>query len=275
MTADKPSHDRADGPPRSPQDDPDAASVTLAPDAEGEPSARERAAAVLEGRLDVPMAVLAVVWAGLVAYELVAPSSQRGELTLVGNVIWGVFALELLVKLAVSGHPLRYLRRRWPSVLFLVLPALRVLRITRALRVVRVLPAARVAGASYRAVGTARGLLAGRLQFLAAATGIAIFSGGQLLYVIERGREGGIDSLGDALWVAANAAISGSIVAEPATLAGRLLTLLLSAYAVVVFASLAATLGAFFLEARQERAAAEAEADDDGDAGGGADVARR
>lgn len=238
-------------------DDPDAASPTLAPDSHDEPTAREGFAAVIEERLDIPMAVLAVVWAGLVAYELVAPRAQRDELTLVGNVIWATFALELLVKLAVSGHPLRYLRRRWPSVLFLALPALRVLRITRALRVVRVLPAARVAGASYRAVGTARGLLAGRLQFLAVATGIVIFSGGQLLYVLERGREGAVDSLGDALWIAANAAISGAIVSEPVTLAGRLLVLVLTAYAVVVFASLAATLGAFFLEARQERAATE------------------
>jgi voltage-gated potassium channel len=245
---------------RPPRDDPDAASSTLAPDAEDEPSVRERAAALLEERLDIPMAVLAVIWAGLVAYELVAPAAQRTDLALVGNVIWGVFALELAVKLAVSGHPLRFLRRRWPSVLFLALPALRILRVARALRVVRVLPAARVAGASYRAVGTARGLLAGRLQFLAAATGIAIFSGGQLLYLLERGRDGDIDSLGDALWVAANAAISGSIVAEPVTLVGRLLALALTAYAVVVFASLAATLGAFFLEARQERAAAEDDA---------------
>jgi voltage-gated potassium channel len=248
------SEDRGPRPP-----DPGGAASTLAPDPDDEPSARERAAAILEGRLDVPMAILAVIWAGLVAYELIAPAGQTDDLALVGNVIWGIFALELLVKLAVSGHPLRYLRRRWPSVLFLALPALRILRVARALRVVRVLPAARVAGASYRAVGTARGLLAGRLQFLAAATGIAIFSGGQLLYVLERGREGGVDSLGDALWIAANAAISGSIVAEPVTLAGRLLALLLTAYAVVVFASLAATLGAFFLEARQERATAEDE----------------
>ncbi|WP_052668924.1 ion transporter [Nitriliruptor alkaliphilus] len=259
----------ADGDPpardgRRGRDDPDAASPTLCPDPDDEPSARERTAAVLEERLDIPMAVLAVVWAGLVAYELVAPADQRQGLALVGNAIWGVFALELAVKLGVSGHPLRYLRRRWPSVLFLALPALRVLRVARALRAVRVLPAARVAGASYRAVGTARGLLAGRLQFLAAATLITIFSGGQLLYVLERGRDGGVDSLGDALWIAANAAISGSIVAEPITLAGRLLALLLTAYAVVVFASLAATLGAFFLEARQERATAE---DDEAAAG--------
>jgi voltage-gated potassium channel len=245
------------GPDPGPRSGESAAATTLGGDPDEEPSRRERAAALLEDRLDVPMAVLAVVWAGLVAYELVAPATYRQELAVAGNVIWGIFALELAVKLVVSGHPVRFLRRHWPSVLFLLLPILRVLRMARALRAIRLLPAARVAGASYRAVGTARGLLAGRLQFLAAATVIVIFAGGQLLYVLERGREGAVTSLGDALWFAANAAISGSIVAEPVTLAGRLLALLLTAYAVVVFASLAATLGAFFLEARQERAAAE------------------
>lgn len=47
------------------------------------------------------------------------------------------------------------------------------------------------------------------------------------------------------------------LVYEPVTLAGRVLAIVLSAYAVVVFASLAATLGAFFMESRQERATEE------------------
>ncbi len=75
--------------------------------------------------------------------------------------------------------------------------------------------------------------------------------------MLERGREGALGSLGDALWFAANAAIAGSLVYQPVTLAGRLLALVLSAYAIVVFASLAATIGAFFMESRQERAVAE------------------
>ena len=230
---------------------------TLDPDPEDEPSHRERLATLLERRLDIPMAVLAAIWAALVAYELVAPRATMDTLSMVGNVIWGIFALELAAKLVVSGRPLRFLRRHWPSVLFLLLPALRMLRVVRALRAVRVLPAARVVGSSYRAVGTARGLLAGRLQFLLAATGVVVFAGGQLLYVLERGREGALTSLGDALWWSANVAIASNLVYEPVTLVGRLLSLVLSTYAIVVFASLAAVLGAFFVESRQERAAEE------------------
>ena len=217
----------------------DAPSPTLDPEPDDEPSHRERLATILERRLDIPMALLAAVWAGLVAYELVAPQRTHATLSLAGNVIWGIFAVELAAKLIVARHPLRFLRRHWPSVLFLLLPA------------------ARVVGSSYRAVGTARGLLAGRLQFLAAATAVVVFGGGQLLFVLERGRDGALESLGDALWWSANLAIASNLVHEPVTLAGRLLSLVLAAYAIVVFASLAASLGAFFVEARQERATAE------------------
>ncbi|MFO7778740.1 MAG: ion transporter [Nitriliruptoraceae bacterium] len=233
------------------------ASPTLDPDPDDEPTDRERLAAVLERRLDIPMAVLAVVWAGLVAYELIAPADQREALTVTSNVIWVVFAVELVAKLAVSGHPGRFLLRHWPSVLFLVLPLLRVLRVFRALRLVRVLPLGRVVGASYRAVGTARMLLTGRLYFLLAATVVAVFGSGQLLFVLERGRADALTSLGDALWWSANLGIAGNLVQEPVTLAGRLLAIALSIYASVVFASLAGTIGAYFLEARQERAAQE------------------
>ena len=230
---------------------------TIDVDPDQEPTPRERLAALIERRLDVPMAVLAVVWAFLVAYELVAPRGQRGALTVVGNVIWAVFVVEFVAKLWVSGKPLRFLRRRWPSVLFLLLPALRILRVVRALRAMRVLPAARVVGSSYRAIGTARSLLGGRLAFLGVTSTVVIFSGGQLLYLVEGNGRGGGGSLGDALWWSANLALSGSPVFEPSSLLGRVLSIALTAYALVVFASLAGTVGAYFIEARAERAAEE------------------
>ncbi|MFP5371853.1 MAG: hypothetical protein ACLGI3_14055 [Actinomycetes bacterium] len=225
--------------------------VGAAPDAEL--TRRERLSAVVEQRLDVPMAVLAVGWAGLVAYELVAPAGQLGEIRTVGNVLWGVFAVEFALKLAISGRPLRFLRRRWPSVVFLVLPALRALRVIRALRVVRALPAARIVGSSYRTIGTARRLLGGRLAYLGATTAAVIFGGAQLLFLVEAGGRSGEALLGDTLWWSANLVVSGSYMFEPATFAGRAVALLLSGYAVVVFASLAAALGAYFLEQREEQ----------------------
>jgi voltage-gated potassium channel len=245
---------------RAPVEASDATPTTIDAAPDDEPTARERAAALLEDRLDIPMAVLALAWLGLVAYELVAPARQREDLALVGNVIWGIFILEFLVKITVSGHPLRFLRRRWPSVLFLALPALRIFRVVRAVRAFRALPAARVVGSSYRAIGTARSLLGSRLAFLSVVTVVVIFGGGQLYHLAE-GRQGDAGSLGDGIWWAANLAVSGNLVIDVDTAAGRLLGLTLQAFHMVVFASVAATLGAFFIESRAERAAAEDEAE--------------
>lgn len=232
-------------------------SATLAVDPDEEPTGGERLATLLERRLDIPMAVLAVVWAGVVAYELVAPAHQLDDLRLVGNVAWAVFVVEFLVRLAVSRHPLRYAVRHWFSLLILMLPALRLLRVAQALRLIRILPAARVVGSSYRAVGTARTLLQGRLGVLVATSGIVAFGGGQLLYVLERSRPEGVASFGDALYWATSLAITNTRVFEPVTLPGRLLALLLGTYAIVVVAAVAATLGTYFVEARAEMAADE------------------
>lgn len=229
----------------------------LAADPDEEPTHRERLAAIVEQRLDPVMAVLAIVWGALVAYELVAPSAQRPTLRVVGDVVWGVFLVEFLTKLVISGRPIRFLRRRWLSVLFLALPILRTVRIIRALRALRVLPAARIVGSGYRTIGTARTLLGGRLSFLGVTTAAVVFAGGQLLFLLEAGGRGGGDGLGDALWWSANLVISGGYVFEPETIPGRMVALVLSAYAVVVFASLAATIGAFFIEQRAEQAATE------------------
>ena len=225
----------------------------LIPDPDDEPTRRERAAAILEQRLDAPMAVLAVLWTALVAYELIAPTRHRDELAIVGNIIWAIFVVELVAKLWVSGHPLRFLRRRWPSVLFLLLPMLRILRLLRAVRALRALPLVRVVGSGYRAVGSARRLLGGRLTYLGAVTATVIFAGGQMLYLVEGGPEGDRVSLGDALWWSANLAVSGSTVFAPETALGRLISIGLSVFAIVVFASVAAAFGAFFVEARAER----------------------
>ncbi|MDP9389610.1 MAG: ion transporter [Actinomycetota bacterium] len=231
---------------------------TLDVEPDHEPTRRERLSALVERRLDIPMAVLALLWAGLVAYELVAPPTQRDELKIVGNALWGIFALEFLAKLVISGHPLRFLRRRWPSVLFLALPVLRALRVVRAFRALRLLPAARVVGSSYRTIGTARTLLTGRLTFLVVTTAAVVFAGAQLLFLVEAGGRGGGQRLGESLWWSANLVVSGNFLFEPATLPGRAVALLLSGYSVVIFASLAATLGAFFLEHRAEQGGSEA-----------------
>ncbi len=238
--------------PVTPAPDP-AAATLLGPDPDTEASNRERLAAVLERRLDPVMAVLAVAWGAFTVYELVAPSDQRTTLRLVSDMVWGIFVVEFVLKLVVSGKPLRFLRRRWPSVIFLVLPLLRTVRIIPALRSLRVLPTARVVGSSYRTIGTARTLLGGRLSFLAVVTVAVVVAGGQLLFLLE----GAAVGLSETLWWSVNLTISGTYVFEPESLPARLVALVLSGYAIIVFASLAATIGAYFIDQGAEQASAE------------------
>jgi voltage-gated potassium channel len=239
----------------------DRSQLMSSTETEDDLSRGELLSVIIEERLDIPMAVLAVLWAGVVTYELVVPEPVS-QLVVLGNVIWIVFIIEFLAKLIVSGHPVRFLRRRWPSIFFLALPFLRVFRIVRAVRVLRVLPAARVVGSSYRTIGTARSLFNGRLAFLMVTSAVVVFSGAQLLYLVEGEGAGRQGSFGDALWWTSNAAISGNQVFEPETSLGRMIAVVLSVYAVVVFASVAATFGAFFIESRAEKAAAEDGASD-------------
>lgn len=215
-----------------------------APDPSELADEHERRAERLEDRLDLPMAGLAVIWALLVAYDLSAATTWRTQVLVLIDVIWVVFIVEFLAKLVVSRRPVAFLRRRWPSLLFLTLPALRLLRIVRVVRVLRALPAARVAGSSYRAIGTARSVLGGRLGVLVATTFVVIFSGSQLSMLLEPTV---VTSLGEGIWWAGNVGITGNLVAEPVTVPGRILSLVLSTYAVVVVAALAAALGAYFL----------------------------
>jgi voltage-gated potassium channel len=212
-----------------------------APDPSAVEDDHERRAERLEDRLDLPMAALAVVWVLLVAYDLSGAATGRGAVLVAIDVIWVVFVVEFVVKLVVSRRPGAFLARRWPALLFLTLPALRMLRVVRLLRA---LPVARVAGSSYRAIGTARSVLGGRLGVLVATTFVVIFSGSQLAMLLEPTIA---TSLGEGIWWAGNVGITGNLVAEPVTLPGRILSLVLSTYAVVVVAALAAALGAFFL----------------------------
>jgi voltage-gated potassium channel len=211
-------------------------------------------------RADPVMAWLGVVFALLVGYELavdLTPSAARA-LQIAGWVIWAIFVAEFMGHLYVAPHRLRYLRRHWLQVLGLLVPTLRFLRFVRLLRLGRALPAARVVSSSYRMAGTARRLLRSRLLYLAAVSAVVVIALAELVYLFERGvREAAFTSFGDAvLWAAAVVvAQQGDPVPESAV--AHVAMLLGFAWGVVVFATVAGSLGAFFVDERRERAEAE------------------
>lgn len=91
------------------------------------------------------MFVLALVWLYLFIIELVSGLSPFQE-TLI-YIIWGLFILEFILKIALTPRKTSFVKRNWITVIALLVPALRILRILNALRIlqsVRVINSTRV-----------------------------------------------------------------------------------------------------------------------------------
>lgn len=201
---------------------------------------RETWAEELLDRLTPLMSALSILFLLVVVGEQVARlgGGLSVALTVVGWALWVVFALEFVARMIVAPSTSQFLKRNWWQVLFLVLPFLRVLRLVRALRVLR---SGRVLSSAVRTSRTARRLLGGRVGWLGVVSGITIFGSSQLLYEFS-----GYPTYAEALHAAALATIVGEPLGRPDAFA-QVLEVMLAIFSVVVFATLAGTLGAFFL----------------------------
>lgn len=199
-------------------------------------------------RLDAPMAALGVVFLLVVIGEgLATPGTVLHQaLIAAGWVIWAAFVAEFAFKIYAADDRWAFLKRSWWQAIFLAVPFLRLLRVARVLRAAR---AGRVVSSVVRASRTARGTLTARVGWLGAMTMITILGGSQLLFEF-----GDPPTYASALHSAAFAAITGEPIRDDSSFA-RVLELVLAAYSVVFFASLAGALGAFFLETRREASA--------------------
>ncbi|MEX1004721.1 MAG: hypothetical protein WD156_05055 [Acidimicrobiia bacterium] len=199
-------------------------------------------------RLTPVMSALSVVFGLVVLGESMATSDSglSTTLTVTGWLIWLVFAAEFVARLVVAPNTTRFLKRNWWQVFFLVLPFLRILRLVR---VVRFLRTGRVLSSAVRTSRSARRVLGSRVGWLGVVSAITVLGSSQLLYEF-----GTFDAYGDALHAAALATITGEPINRPDSFA-RTLEVVLAAYSVVVFATLAGTLGAYFLETERRRSA--------------------
>lgn len=211
-------------------------------------------------RLDPVMAWLGVVFALLVGYEVAVETSRQTSRVLeaAGWLIWALFLVEVSAKLWIAPRKLRFVRRHWFQIAALLLPTLRLLRFFRLLRLGRALPAARVVSSSYRSVGTARKLFRSRISYLAATAVVVAIAVAELAYLLERDHpDARLGSFGDALLWAFATVLALQADPVPASVGGRIVMLVGFAFGLVVVATLAATVGAFLIDDRRERAEAE------------------
>lgn len=194
-------------------------------------------------RMDKPLTVAGIVFALLVLGEttMVTGPGMARAFTVLSWVLWLAFAAEFLIRMLVAPSRLGFLRRNWWQLVFLALPFFRFLRPLSRFRFARL---GRTLSAGIRSGKTASRRVSGRTAWLAALTGIVVLSASQILFVY-----GTYEDYGDALHAAALATIVGASTGQDNGVA-RVLDVVLALYSVVVFAALAAILGAYFLDLR-------------------------
>lgn len=212
----------------------------------GAEAERQRWAEELLDRLTPVMSALGIIFLLVVLGEQLAHdnSTLSAVLTALGWALWAAFVVEFGARLVVAPDKRRFWRRNWWQLGFLALPFLRVLRLVRAVRLLRT---GRVLSSAVRSSRSARSILGSRIGWLAAVSAITVLGSSQLLYEF-----GSFERYGDALHAAALATVTGEPIGQPGGFA-RVLEVLLAGFSVVVFATLAGSLGAYFLESRADR----------------------
>lgn len=220
----------------------------------------------LEDWLERPMIILSFVWLSLVIIEMIWTTS--GVFELLGTIIWIVFILEFLLRLALAPRKIRFLRRNPITLIALAAPAFRFLRALRLLRLTRGLRLVRIVGTANRGLGALRKSFDRRgLGYVLATTALVIVlgAGGMLAFEPAREVEGGFTSYADALWWTSMLVSTMGSSFWPSTAEGRVLALLLTTYGLAVFGYITASFATFFIG--QEAAAP------DGDLGGSREIA--
>ena len=202
-------------------------------------------------RLDKPMGALGVVFLLVVLGQTVATDPPIvAVLSVLAWVLWAAFVAELLFRAHLAKDRGRFWRRNWWQVVFLALPFLRFVRalaLLRTLRVARVARLGSIMSSAVRGSRSAGRLLSGRLAWLGVVTSIVVLAVSQLMQLL-----GLYDSYAVALHDTAMATVTGDALQADGGFA-RITEVVLATYSVVVFATLAGSLGAYFLRGAQAR----------------------
>jgi voltage-gated potassium channel len=206
----------------------------------------------IEVKLEAPMFVLSLLWACLLAVELIWGLGAWLQATV--TAIWIVFLLEFAVRLVISPDRFVFLRHHWLSAFALFIPALRIFRVTRVVRLIRYgramrgLTLARVLTAFNRGLVSLRRTM-GRfgVGYLFGLTALVTILGAAGMLAFERQHDDGLHTFGDALWFTAMMITTSGSEYWPKTTEGRVLCFLIALYAFAVFGYVTATIAALLL----------------------------
>lgn len=225
---------------------------------------RESLLEQIDSALEGLMVLLSAAWIALLVVEF-AGDGLPPSLEAAVWVIWAIFVADFLLEFTIAPVKTRYLRTHWLTVVSLVLPAFRILRLASALRLLRAGRVVRGVGmlrlltsinrglSSLRATAARRGLgyviTATALVILVGSAGMAFFESPTSIagQPTTGAQASPFANYGDALWWTAYTMTTGA-PHVPVTGEGKILGWLLSLFGLGVFGYLTATLASHFIE---------------------------
>ncbi len=204
---------------------------------------------------------LAFVFIGLLLAELlldIGPAWSR-RLNLAGLVIWAIFAVDFVVRLAFAEEKVRFIARNPIAFVSLFLPALRVLRAAQAARAVRAVRVVRLTAGTNRGRNALQRFAAfGGAGYIAALTLIVLLLSTAGIYSLEASApEATITSVSDALWWSATTTVTLGSERYPVTAEGRVLGLMVMVYGLAISGYVTALLAVVLLGRSDARASAD------------------
>lgn len=200
--------------------------------------------------LEKPVSFLGFIWLALVIASLVLPG-RNPILSTLSWVIWGIFAVDFLIRFALAPKRVRYLKKNWLVALSLMLPALGIIRFARIIAMVPSweLLALRLFTSVNRSLKT----LAATMQrrgaiYVAVVVAIVIFAGAAGMLNFERPVAGSpMQTYGYAVWWTAMLITTMGSDYFPHTTAGRLLCFVLTVFGFSLFGYVTGALSSFFV----------------------------
>ena len=207
-------------------------------------SAKDRALSQWVRKSTLPLAILGfiylAVWAIQVTFSTIPSLGE--PLEVVSWMIWGVFALDLVVRLILAQSVSSFLKSSWLEIVALVVPFFRILRIFRMLIVLRGI------------APLVKSRMASTASYIALGLPLVWFSGAIGVLDAEKNIEGAaITNLADALWwslVTITTVGYGDLY--PKSLEGKFVAALLMLTGIVLFSAGAGIFGSWIMKDKQE-----------------------
>ena len=196
------------------------------------------------GVTELLLLALITLSVAITVLEVMVAEPLQPRLMLYGDVLTGIFIVELGLRFWVARRKSRFFERYWVDILA-VLPLTRPLRLFRVLRVLRLFRAGvlfrrRISGSTANQQPSGADALA-----LVIGTGALILISAMVLLSVEGPQNPSLDQVHEVLWFSAYSLVGGEpILGEPVSYVGRWTTLLLMLGGLTIFGVFVGTVSA-------------------------------